>query len=530
MKSRIRYTEDILFNNYMVSGYGEEYVHSQIPFYFEKDLYSKIVYYSEIINNLALRVIKNINGSHIKLLKYFEDFPLKKQIFNLRCSLSPMYWSRYDTFIDEQESVKFAEFNYDKPCGQKEIDIAGKLDFDGNVNKGFVDKLIDELITIAKEYSGKERVNVGFLIDPCHYEELHHSYYFKHILKDTNINIVQVGPNNLSVIRDEVYAYSKIKLEVILRLFPTEFFHEINNIEEILEAFDNGKVLIINDPRIIAIQAKGFFAYLWELVRSDSTLISREEKEAIKKCIPYTEVFDISKKEKVLEKKNDIVLKSSLGRYSQEVYIGKTYSDEEWKKQIDYIINSPKMHIIQELINIRQDYTYAPEVNGTNVPILAYGNFGTYIMRNEVTGFLVRWGENILTNDYKTWMNPIGACDFPIKIKEIDIKDRDEAYERLCESITFDYKFTGEYTNINKAISQDILLMDNRIYEEIKYAGEKFCKIIEKIYVKIQENLNILGEIFGIPKELYKIIGNTTVSKVCALGRIDFCIWIMKAI
>ena len=65
MKSRIRYTEDILFNNYMVSGYGEEYVHSQIPFYFEKDLYSKIVYYSEIINNLALRVIKNINGLNI---------------------------------------------------------------------------------------------------------------------------------------------------------------------------------------------------------------------------------------------------------------------------------------------------------------------------------------------------------------------------------------------------------------------------------------------------------------------------------
>ncbi len=198
----------------MVSAYGEEYVHSQIPFYIEKDIYNRIVYYSETINNLALRVVENINGSHKKLLDYFEEFPLKERIFNLKCNLSPMYWTRYDTFIDKRKNIKFAEFNYDKPCGQKEIHLAGKLDFEENVNKNFVDDLIDELVAITKEYSGIDKVDVGFLMDPCHYEELHHSYYFKHILKDTNINIVQVGPQNLSVINGEVYAYSKIKLKI----------------------------------------------------------------------------------------------------------------------------------------------------------------------------------------------------------------------------------------------------------------------------------------------------------------------------
>ena len=524
MKSRMRYTEDILFDNYMVSSYGEEYVHSQIPFYFEKDLYDKIVYYSETINNLAMRVMDNINGSHIKVLEYFENFPLKEKIFGLKCSLSPMYWTRYDTFIDEEGNVKFSEFNYDKPCGQKEIDLAGKLEFEGNINRGFIDKLIDELLLISRQYSNEEKINVGFLMDPCHYEELHHSYYFKHILKDTNINIVQAGPNNLSVIDGDVYAYSKIKLDIILRLFPTEFFYEINNIEKLLEAFNNGKVLIINDPRIIAVQAKGFFAYLWNLVKNESTLISNEEKEVIKKCIPYTEIFDISKKEKVLKNKDSIVLKSSLGRYSQEVYIGKTYTDEKWRKQIDYIIKSSKIHIIQDLINIRRDYTYAPDIKGMNIPICAYGNFGTYIMKDKVTGFLVRWGRKLLTNDYKTWMNPIGVCNFPIRVKEIEIKDRDEAYEKLSENIAFDYKFTGEYTNINKSVSQDILLINKNMYKEIKYAGEKFCEIVEKLCNKIQKNLNIFGEIFGIPKELYGIIENTAVSKLCAIGRIDFCL------
>ena len=111
-----------------------------------------------------------------------------------------MFWTRYDAFRDEQNNVYFAEFNYDKPCGQKEMHLAGKSDFDGNLNVGFIDNVIKELLEICSGYSNcEEKINVGFLMDPCHYEELHHSYYFKYIFKNTNINIVQVGPNNLSV-------------------------------------------------------------------------------------------------------------------------------------------------------------------------------------------------------------------------------------------------------------------------------------------------------------------------------------------
>lgn len=180
----------------------------------------------------------------------------------------------------------------------------------------------------------KEKIDVGFLMDPCHYEELHHSYYFKHILKDTNINIVQVGPNNLSVRDGYVYAYSNFKLKIILRLFPTEFFYEISNISEILNCVDCGNLLLINDPRVIAIQAKGFFAYLWNLVKSDSKLLSIRDKEIITKCIPYTEILNQDDIQDVISNKDSYVVKSSLGRYSQEVYIGKLYTQEMWENKI----------------------------------------------------------------------------------------------------------------------------------------------------------------------------------------------------
>lgn len=126
MKKQVTYTEEILFDNYMVSSLGEEYVHSQIPFYFEEDTYENMVFYSEAINRISLEILQGITDKHREALNYFDDFPLKDKIFNLKCPISPMFWTRYDTFRDTENNIYFAEFNYDKPCGQKEISLAGK--------------------------------------------------------------------------------------------------------------------------------------------------------------------------------------------------------------------------------------------------------------------------------------------------------------------------------------------------------------------------------------------------------------------
>lgn len=116
-------------------------------------------FYSEKINHMALDILENINGKHKKLLEYFDDFPLRNKIFNLKCPISPMYWSRYDTFIDINNNVYFAEFNYDKPCGQKEIHLAEKCNFSGNLNEGFIEKLVNTLLKISDVYyDGNEKL------------------------------------------------------------------------------------------------------------------------------------------------------------------------------------------------------------------------------------------------------------------------------------------------------------------------------------------------------------------------------------
>ncbi|NOV74087.1 glutathionylspermidine synthase [Clostridium saccharobutylicum] len=525
MKKQFKYTEDVLFDNYMVSSFGEEYVHSQIPFYFDIDTYEDMVFYSEEINRISLKILKEISGNHKRALNYFDDFPLKDKIFNLKCPISPMFWTRYDTFRDVENNIYFAEFNYDKPCGQKEIALDGKMSFKGNLNLQFIDNIIKELLKICCSYiNSDEKINVGFLMDPCHYEELHHSYYFKHILKNTNVNIVQVGPTNLSVKDGDVYGYSSIKLPIILRLFPTEFFYEITNIEDILECFDKGNVLLINDPRIVAIQAKGFFAYLWDLVKEDSPLLSEKDKLIIKKCIPITDILELRHYDECLKNKDKYVIKSSLGRYSQEVYIGKLYKNDEWNKKIEDIVNKSKIHIIQDLINIKQEYTYVPSSNDMNVPILAYGNFGVYLMNDKVQGFLVRWSKTFLTDDSYTWMSPLGTKDFPIFVERFDPKNRKEIWDDIVEKIEFEYDFTGSYSNINEYISLNSLIIKKNFYKEMLSISFKFCEILNKISPYIQKNMELFGPLLGIPKELYKLVSTFCTSNLCALGRIDIAV------
>lgn len=525
MEKQLAYTEEVLFNNYMVSSLGEEYVHSQIPFYFDKITYNNMVDYSEEINRISLNILNNITGIHKCALNYFDDFPLKDKIFNLKCPIAPMFWARYDTFNDINNNIFFAEFNYDKPCGQKEMDLAGKSDFRGNLNKDFLMNFISQLMEICNKYENSEEIiNVGFLMDPCHYEELHHGYYFKHVLKNTNINIVLVGPKNLCVKEGQVYAYSEVKLPIILRLFPTEFFHEITNINEVLNCVDKGKLLLINDPRIVAIQAKGFFAYLWELVKKDSKLLSQRDKEIISKCIPYTELFKWTQVEEVITNKDKYVIKASLGRYSQEVYIGKIYSEDKWKDKVMYVLENEKIHVKQDLIEIKEECTYVPGPYNMNIPALAFGNFGVYLIRDKVQGFLVRWSKSFLTNDNYTWMCPLGVEEFPILIEKYESKNRKEIWEDVVDEITFKYDFTGAYTNNYEYISLNSLIIDKDIYEEMYLVSNKFCSLLKKLYPYIQKNMELFGPILGIPDALYRLVSKSYTSALCALGRIDFAI------
>jgi glutathionylspermidine synthase len=519
------FTEEVLFNHYMVSSTSEKSVHCQIPFYIEKYCYDGMVYYAEEINKIALKILKDLNKAHKRFIPYIDDFPFKEEILSLNCDISPLFWTRFDTFRDEDNRVFFAEFNYDKPCAQKEIGLAGAAPIDNNVNRAFEKEFVKELQRIAASVRKKDEViNVAVLIDPCHYEEFHLAFYFKHILRDSDINIIQVGPKNFSVKDNRVYAYKDLQIHIILRLFPTEYLYEVNSFKEILQCFQDGNVLLINDPRVIAIQAKSLFAYLWELVEEKSDYLSKEEQDVIRSAIPYTVIFTPDRYEEVINHKDKYVVKASFGRYSGEVYIGKLYTHDQWKEEIDKVLKSNKLHILQQVINIKEEYTYYVDNNNMNVPTKAYGNFGTYIINEKVQGLCVRWSSDFLTDNSSTWMCPIGIKDYRIHIDYYDSNDRKALWDKIIERAIFEYNFTGAHDNTEEYISLDSFILEDSRYREIEYASLKFCNILDKTSELIKGNFPMFSEILGIPESLRKVILNSRTEEFCAIGRIDFAI------
>lgn len=76
-----------------------------------------MVFYSEEINRIFLKILKEILGNYKRVLNYFDDFLFKDKIFNLKCLIFLMFWIRYDIFRDVENNIYFVEFNYDKLCG-----------------------------------------------------------------------------------------------------------------------------------------------------------------------------------------------------------------------------------------------------------------------------------------------------------------------------------------------------------------------------------------------------------------------------
>lgn len=551
------FTEDLLFNYYMISSLGENQVFCPVPFYIDKISFEQMKYYSNILNSLSLKVIKGINKEHKNFINYMDDFKYKKEIFSLTCPITPIFWTRYDAFKRENGGVFFSEFNYDKPCAQREILASSRFNIKNNPNTSFLEQFKQKFIQILGEkFKDKKKTTIGILIDPCHYEELHLSHLFIDLLNHKNLELIPVGPKNFSVHNNKVYALKK-QIDVILRLYPTEFLYEVTDFDKILDLFDRGNLLIINDPRVIICQAKSLFAYLWELVIKQSNLLTSDEVEAIKASLPYTRMFnrecfkiqffDHAKslddfgrntenfnicnlktipnrdlKEELLNSKDKYVIKSVLGRYSNEVYIGTLCTKEEWIDIIDKISESSKLHIIQNFCAIHKEFTYKVNEFDLNYPTEAFPNFGIYLIDGNYAGSCIRWSNDYLTLDDSTWITPIGVVNESLKIEDFCKADRKKTWQEIYEKSMLQYGFTGGYSREYEYFSLQSIVLTESLENEIRFASEAIASIFSKIQKLVINNAEVFVPILGIPDDLLPLIKNCPTEALCCIGRMDW--------
>ncbi len=516
-------TDKLLFDYSMIDCRRKDTIFSPCPFYLDTETLTNIIKSTEILDLLVQRIIENIHGNFSDFKKYIKDFKYKEEILNTKIPLSPIFWARYDAFIRQEGGIFFSEFNYDKPCAQREIMVSEYLEAHNNVNKGFKDKFITSFKNIVSDFfKGKNNFNIAILVDPCHLEETHLSCLYKDIMEDDNFHFIAVGPKNLKVINGELLAFGKEKIQVVLRQFPTEYINEICDIEKILSLYDQGKILILNDPRVIIGQCKSLFAYLWTLVEKNDKRLIECEKEVIRNTLPHTYIFNKTYLKDILKNKNKYVLKPIYGRYSENVFIGILHSEDEWKKAVEYVIENSDDFIVQEFCSIHKDAVTAVSKDRF-IPKEAFGNFGVYLINGKVEGFCTRWNESYLTCDESTWITPIGLSNKYIDIIPFSQNSRKEIWNKVMDRAMMEYDFTGSYFRDKEYVSLDSLVLDKEKFDELKSATNNICSIFKKAQNLVLENINTFSHILGI-NELENIIKTKCTDSFLFLGRMDWCL------
>lgn len=517
-------TEKLLFDYYMISSKYENYIYCDKPFYIENKVFEKFKKNACIINNLNNKILKGIRDEHSEVFEYLEDFPLREKILNLKRDIYHTFWTRFDGFIKENKEVFFSEFNYDKPCGEREIMATGAMNAIGNVNKDFIELFIENIkINIKEIKCEKANINIGILVDPAHYEEAHISYLLKEIIEE-NINYVKVisfGPKNPTVTNEKLKVFNEY-IHIVIKLYPTEYLSEVNDIEKILEIYDKGNLIILNDPRVIILQAKSYFAYLWHLVENKSFLITKDEIQAIKDSIPKTWIYSSEKNEELLINKDKYLLKPLLGRYSEDIYIGLENSIEEWEKIILNINSLSKKFVIQEFIKIKKDKTFLVSDNLGTMPINGYGNFGVFINKDSFSGICLRWSTEYVTRDDTTWITPVGVKDKPYKI--IRSNKKEEIFKKIRDRALVEYNFTGSYNGSMQYISTDYLEINNQLYEEVLNVANKFAQILKKTQKVIIDNIGLFRDIMNFDDNIADLITKQYTDALCFIGRMDIVI------
>lgn len=489
--------DELLFKYKLIHSKRLRDVYSDIPHVINSATWDEFQRNAGILNSLVLRILEKINGEFKDYKEYIPHFSFKDELLELKSYIRPTLWTRYDGFIkDNGEGVFFSEFNYDKPCAQRECVVMGKFkSLNNNVNKVYEEELIKSLLNIVNLHlnGGVKEAKICFLVGATCYEEYHLAIFLKELLKDYRIEAIIAAPENIRVVENKVYSFD-VEICGIIRLFPGESLYEIKDFSSVLEMFDKEQFFIVNDPRVVFIQNKALYAYLWNLIRNNDNRLTSLEKSIIKSALPYTEILNITHKEKLIKDKDKYVLKPALGRYSNDVYIGKLFSELEWKEKVNYVYEKSIniMFVIQDFVNIKAENSiYYDGVFRNNIE--GYGNYGIFILQDKVCGCCLRWTRGYLTSEEGTWITPIIKNEG--YITQISSGGLNKELER---EIIFKGGFYRPYNREKLYIDGSFYEIDEALYKEIAWATEKISKILEKTYKFAMDNFNGISSILSI--------------------------------
>lgn len=378
-----------------------------VPFLYEPIFYtqSDVERFNEI-GRILISITNKVTQKYIESPEYRKKFGYSKlleelilvdQGYDINVPIG-----RFDIFYGGNDDFKFCEFNTDGSSAMNEDNTLARILLQSKAIKKMREKYdieyfeliykwVDESIDIFKKCNNAiARPNVA-IVDfkesgtPYEFEEFKKAY----IKRGYRAEIVD--PRELKYIDGKLY-YEDMNIDMIYRRIVTrEFIEKSSEISDLIEAYRDGAVCMIGSMKSQIMHNKIIFKILYD----EDTLefLADEERNFIKKHIPYTEEFKGSRSvyEKVLNHKDEYILKPKDSYGSKGVYAGKDFTYEDWSKKLDEVFG--KDYLFQEFFEPYK--TKFVVFEDGELKIKEFGTItGLFLYNEKFVGLYTRVGEN----------------------------------------------------------------------------------------------------------------------------------------
>jgi glutathionylspermidine synthase len=324
--------------------------------------------------------------------------------------------SRLDALISHEGVIKFIEFNTDNPGGQGWTDTYEYIYYHNSTvnpllrgrteppNKRIVQSVYEVFLRESAKFWGRSDINVCF-VDLKDSYALEESKLIVNYFNDHGLNAFLVDPRELKLKDGVLYSGNQIVHTVHRSMMGWEFVEIFDSVKDLINAYLDGQILMINSYRANVGSQKSILAFLCN--EQNNHYFTREEIDCIQKYIPKTyrlnqpTLVDFDGSKVTMEKfvkgnKNRLVFKPSSGSGGRGVMVGNFTDKDVWEKQCQEVIGN-KLWTVQEYVPLPK--LPIPVVQGDKVVVQEkFFNICPYVFGRKCPGILARYSDHPIIN------------------------------------------------------------------------------------------------------------------------------------
>jgi glutathionylspermidine synthase len=290
---------------------------------------------------------------------------------------------RVDLLLDESGEWKACEINADCPGGHNEAVGLPRLARESGFMAGMnpttaIEGLCNRLEQIAQGPDG-EKGAVALLYATAYAEDLQVCALVRQMLERRGVRAILAPPTAPRARRGTV-VIGGTQVRALYHYVPTEWMEGQRNVAGIADAIEAGQVKTLTGFSHIYTQSKFAFTRAWH----HKPALDAADRDVVERHLPQS--FDLRDvpRDEIVSNRAAWVVKRSMGRVGDQVFVGSTYARDDWTPIVDQIREqraNGEVWLAQRFVRQRP----VPTPWGDR-----YVTLGAYVLEGRFAGYFAR--------------------------------------------------------------------------------------------------------------------------------------------